>query len=70
VPKVGGDILYITGVTIREELASYIYSVGARSPLDVWPTGVDVYYYRNFFCGFNEVPDRLALAWCNYQAFR
>jgi len=70
VPRVSGNILYITGVTIREELASYIYSVGARSPLDVWPAGVDVYYYRNFFCGFNEVPDRLAPAWCNYQAFR
>ncbi len=70
-PSTGATTLTITGVRIWEGSAPYYYSIGVSSPLSVrLMSGVEVYGYRNFYCGFNEVPDWSASSLCNYGAFR
>ena len=71
-PNMHATTLTVMGVRIWEGSASNYYDIGASSPLSdrLRIAKIQVYGYRNFYCGLNEVPEWSAATRCNYGAFR
>ena len=62
----------INTVTVWEGSSTKTFAVGASMQVSdrLRLANVPYYGFRNFFCGFNEVPDEMRTGICNYDSLR